>query len=306
MASAPASSCGTWIEMTSCVAITARPLVRGPASRRPFRHAPPPVPGRCGRRRPLTARMGVVVARGEDGHLVACFDECLGKALDIDRQAADVWPVIGQRKERILALSPASCAPPTGRDRSPAASGACVEHAPNYPHSSRLTRAMSSPAVNRPSRWRRIPLVAASRLRESLDQRVLVVAALLGVVVFGGWLRLSGANWDSGNQLHPDERYLTRSLHIQLAEFAAAIPRRARLTSVALQDGSRARLPLRTATALRRKAVCDGNRTGRLRASEHRRATFVRARRHGLDRPRLPARAHALRGPGTEVRSGAG
>ena len=68
---------------------------------------------------------------------------------------------------------------------------------------------MSSPAVNRPSRWRRNPLVAASRLRESLDQRVLVVAALLGVVVFGGWLRLSGANWDSGMHLHPDERYLT-------------------------------------------------------------------------------------------------
>ena len=35
------------------------------------------------------------------------------------------------------------------------------------------------------------------------------MAALLGVVVFGGWLRLSGANWDSGMHLHPDERYLT-------------------------------------------------------------------------------------------------
>jgi hypothetical protein len=51
---------------------------------------------------------------------------------------------------------------------------------------------------------------AAARFRESVDQRVLVAAALLGIVVFGGWLRLSNANWDSGDHLHPDERYLTQ------------------------------------------------------------------------------------------------
>jgi hypothetical protein len=38
---------------------------------------------------------------------------------------------------------------------------------------------------------------------------MLVAAALLGIVVFGGWLRLSNANWDSSDHLHPDERYLT-------------------------------------------------------------------------------------------------
>ena len=70
---------------------------------------------------------------------------------------------------------------------------------------------MSSPAVNRPSPWRRVPFfAAAARFRESVDQRVLVTTALLGIVVFGGWLRLSNANWDSGHQLHPDERYLTQ------------------------------------------------------------------------------------------------
>ena len=70
---------------------------------------------------------------------------------------------------------------------------------------------MSPPAVNRLSPWRRYSLFAsASRFHESLDQRVLVAAALLCVVVFGGWLRLSGSNWDSGQHLHPDERYLTQ------------------------------------------------------------------------------------------------
>jgi hypothetical protein len=29
------------------------------------------------------------------------------------------------------------------------------------------------------------------------------------VLAVGGWLRLSGANWDAGNHLHPDERYLS-------------------------------------------------------------------------------------------------
>jgi Dolichyl-phosphate-mannose-protein mannosyltransferase len=69
---------------------------------------------------------------------------------------------------------------------------------------------MSSPAVNRASRRRRAPLLATvTRLQDSVDARVLVAAALLGIVVFGGWLRLSNANWDSGLHLHPDERHLT-------------------------------------------------------------------------------------------------
>jgi Dolichyl-phosphate-mannose-protein mannosyltransferase len=35
---------------------------------------------------------------------------------------------------------------------------------------------------------------------------ILVLAILVGI---GGWLRLSGANWDDGGHLHPDERYLS-------------------------------------------------------------------------------------------------
>jgi hypothetical protein len=34
------------------------------------------------------------------------------------------------------------------------------------------------------------------------------VAVLLAVLVAGGWLRLSGANWDESTHLHPDERYI--------------------------------------------------------------------------------------------------
>lgn len=34
------------------------------------------------------------------------------------------------------------------------------------------------------------------------------VIALLVIVLFGAWLRLSGANWDDGTRVHPDERYI--------------------------------------------------------------------------------------------------
>jgi hypothetical protein len=43
-----------------------------------------------------------------------------------------------------------------------------------------------------------------------VDRRVLVGVTLTAIVVFGGWLRLSGADWDQGRHLHPDERYLTQ------------------------------------------------------------------------------------------------
>jgi hypothetical protein len=70
---------------------------------------------------------------------------------------------------------------------------------------------MSSWAVSSRSWWWRNPVVArASRLFKAADQRLLVAAALVVIAVFGGWLRLSNANWDSGQHLHPDERYLTQ------------------------------------------------------------------------------------------------
>jgi Dolichyl-phosphate-mannose-protein mannosyltransferase len=41
-------------------------------------------------------------------------------------------------------------------------------------------------------------------------ERQLTAAVLVAIVVAGGLLRLSGANWDSGQHLHPDERYLSQ------------------------------------------------------------------------------------------------
>jgi len=36
-----------------------------------------------------------------------------------------------------------------------------------------------------------------------------VVVALVVIVLLGGWLRLSGLDWDHGTHLHPDERYIS-------------------------------------------------------------------------------------------------
>jgi hypothetical protein len=60
-----------------------------------------------------------------------------------------------------------------------------------------------------PERWPQRPAFLIDRAQELLGKRVLVAAALLVIVSFGGWLRLSNSNWDSGQHLHPDERYLT-------------------------------------------------------------------------------------------------
>lgn len=55
-----------------------------------------------------------------------------------------------------------------------------------------------SPSTLRPAR------IALLALHEHA-----VVAALIVVVLLGGWLRLSGVNWDHNTHLHPDERYIS-------------------------------------------------------------------------------------------------
>jgi dolichyl-phosphate-mannose-protein mannosyltransferase len=58
------------------------------------------------------------------------------------------------------------------------------------------------------SRWQRFATAARTAVRP--NQRHLVAAALIAIVATGGWVRLSGANWDSGQHLHPDERHLSQ------------------------------------------------------------------------------------------------
>ncbi|HET59091.1 MAG TPA: phospholipid carrier-dependent glycosyltransferase, partial [Chloroflexi bacterium] len=45
--------------------------------------------------------------------------------------------------------------------------------------------------------------------RESSFANLLWVILLVGIVVFGGYLRTLGMDWDDGEYLHPDERFLT-------------------------------------------------------------------------------------------------
>ena len=45
--------------------------------------------------------------------------------------------------------------------------------------------------------------------RKSSFANLLWVILLVGVVVFGGYLRTLGMDWDDGEYLHPDERFLT-------------------------------------------------------------------------------------------------
>ena len=61
----------------------------------------------------------------------------------------------------------------------------------------------------RASWWRISSTSERVRRHDLVDRRVLITAILLVIVVLGAWLRLSDANWDSGQHLHPDERYLT-------------------------------------------------------------------------------------------------
>ncbi|HET60462.1 MAG TPA: hypothetical protein ENN32_08860, partial [Chloroflexi bacterium] len=45
--------------------------------------------------------------------------------------------------------------------------------------------------------------------RKSSFANLLWVILLVGIVVFGGYLRTLGMDWDDGEYLHPDERFLT-------------------------------------------------------------------------------------------------
>ena len=48
-----------------------------------------------------------------------------------------------------------------------------------------------------------------SRLRRLTQTRYFTTLLLLAIIGFAAWLRLSGNNWDGGQHIHPDERFLT-------------------------------------------------------------------------------------------------
>jgi len=64
---------------------------------------------------------------------------------------------------------------------------------------------------------RRKPVALAARPSNSegdrsvlrREHRLLVLVAMAGILLLGGYLRLVGLDWDEGQHLHPDERFLT-------------------------------------------------------------------------------------------------
>jgi len=48
-----------------------------------------------------------------------------------------------------------------------------------------------------------------SRLRRLAATRYFPTLLLIAIIGFAAWLRLSGNNWDDGQHIHPDERFLT-------------------------------------------------------------------------------------------------
>jgi YYY domain-containing protein len=48
-----------------------------------------------------------------------------------------------------------------------------------------------------------------SQLRRLTQTRYFAALLLLAIIGFAAWLRLSGNNWDDGQHIHPDERFLT-------------------------------------------------------------------------------------------------
>jgi Dolichyl-phosphate-mannose-protein mannosyltransferase len=67
---------------------------------------------------------------------------------------------------------------------------------------------LSSPAPLHGRVWRGTRS-AAARARLWVAANQLVAVAACGVFVAAGYLRLSDANWDQGQHLHPDERYIS-------------------------------------------------------------------------------------------------
>ena len=81
------------------------------------------------------------------------------------------------------------------------------------------------------------------------------------------WFRLSGANWDEGTHLHPDERYIASvSNVIDFPCVAGDLPGRRRVAALAVQHaGGSRRTPYGTLPIFATKAVARGRGSRRLR-----------------------------------------